>query len=568
MLLRRFWSGLSLALMLAVLAGSALTAEAQRGNRQQAPQAEQDPLDRPLTDKQKRENQRRLRQELRDGPYRKWLEEDVRWIISDEERAAFRQLSNDEEREQFIEQFWLRRDPTPDTIENEYREEHFRRIAYANERFAAGIPGWRTDRGRIYIMFGPPDQIDSRPAGGTYDRPAEEGGGTTSVFPFETWRYRYIDGIGQEIEIEFVDRCMCNEYRMTLDRSEKDALLHVPGAGLTLYESMGMASKADRFNNPGLERLGQGPFTGQNQSKQFDRLELFAKLQRPPPVKFKDLEEVVTSKVRYNLMPFEVRADFVRVTSDTVLVPITLQVQNRDVTFVNQDGVARGLVNIFGRVTTMTGRRAHVFEDTVAVDVPEALLERTMTNASIYWKALPLRPGHYRVDIVVKDVNGDRLGTWAQGIRVPRFDEDQLAHSTLILADLMEKVPTRSVGSGSFVLGSSKVRPRMNGNGAEPAFRRDQQANFWMQVYNLGIDEQTQRPSATIEYEVVNAQSNQAVLRTSYSTEEMGNVGDQLTLEKSLALDNLEPGTYQVTIKVNDKISRQTIAPTAKFVVE
>lgn len=538
----------------------------QRGGAQsQEQQAEQDPLQRPLTERQRRAQERALRREL-DSTYRRWLEEDVRWIITDEERTAFRQLSNDEEREQFIEQFWMRRDPTPDTIENEYREEHFRRIAYANERFASGVPGWRTDRGRIYIVFGPPDQIDARPAGGSYDRPADEGGGSTTVFPFETWRYRYLEDIGQEVEIEFVDRCMCGEYRMTLDRSEKDALLHVPGAGLTMWEQMGMTSKTQRFYG-GLERLGAGPFS-RGQSKQFDRLLEFHRLQRAPAIRFKDLEEIVDTKIRYNLMPFEVQTDFVRVTSDTVLVPVTLQVQNRDITFVNEDGVARGLVNIFGRVTTLTGRRAHVFEDTVAVDVPESLLARTVENSSVYWKALPLRPGRYRLDIVVKDVNGDRLGTWTRGILVPRYDEDQLAHSSLIVADLLEKVPASSVGRGNFVLGSSKVRPRLNGRGQHATFRRDQQVNLWMQIYNLGIDEDTRRPSATIEYDVINAANNQPVVRSVQTTDEMGNIGDQLTLEKSLALNSLEPGTYQVTIKVNDNISKQTIAPTARFVVE
>src|SRR6516225_2803791 len=169
-----------------------------------------DPLKRPVSEKQKKANSKALKVELSKS-YKKWLDEDVRWIITDEERSAFMQLSNDEERDQFIEAFWQRRDPTPDTEENEYKEEHYARMAYANEHFAAGIPGWKTDRGRMYIMYGKPDEIDSHPSGGTYDRPTEEGGGTTSTFPFEDWRYRYIEGIGQEVIIEFVDTCMCGD---------------------------------------------------------------------------------------------------------------------------------------------------------------------------------------------------------------------------------------------------------------------------------------------------------------------------------------------------------------------
>src|SRR5271168_1283259 len=120
-----------------------------------------------------------------DSQYKKWLNEDVVYIISPEERSAFLHLQTNEEREQFIEQFWQRRNPDPDSAENTFKEEHYRRIAYTNEHYASGIPGWKTDRGRIYITWGAPDDIDSHPSGGTYDRPSTEGGGTTSPYPFE-----------------------------------------------------------------------------------------------------------------------------------------------------------------------------------------------------------------------------------------------------------------------------------------------------------------------------------------------------------------------------------------------
>ena len=531
---------------------------------------EVDPLKKPLTQKQKKKNEKALKQELR-GPYKKWLDEDVAWIITDDERQAFRQLSNDEERDQFIEAFWQRRDPTPDTEENEYKEEHYQRIAYANEHFAAGIPGWKSDRGRIYIMYGKADEVESHPSGGTYERPMEEGGGSTSTYPFEQWRYRYLEGIGQEVIIEFVDTCMCGDYHMTMDRSEKDALLYTPNAGLTMYEQMGMSSKASRFSGGGLERLGNGPFTSGNATKQFDRLEQFAKLQAPPPVKFKDLEEIVNTKIILNPMPFDVRSDFVKVTGDTVLVPVTIQMKNRDITFVNKDGVQRGTVNIFGRVTTLTGKIVQTFEDTVQVDVPAELLPRTAENASVYWKALPLRPGRYKFDIAVKDVNGDRRGVWSRGVMVPEFSDDKLATSTLIVADQMEPVPTKAIGTGSFVIGAVKIRPRVAPSNGKPAvFKkdRDQKLNFWMQVYNLGVDEKTHKPSATFEYAITNVATNKSIIQKVESTDTMGNVGDQVTLQKTIAAANLQPGIYKIEIKVNDNISKQTVDPSAVFAVE
>ena len=529
--------------------------------------AEQDPLKRPLTEKQKKANAKALKQEL-GKTYKKWLDEDVRWIITDEERAAFKQLSNDEERDQFIEAFWARRDPTPDTPENEYKEEHYRRIAYANEHFAAGIPGWKTDRGRIYVMYGPADEVESHPSGGTYERPMEEGGGTTSTFPFEQWRYRYLEDVGQEVIIEFVDTCMCGDYHMTMDRSEKDALLYTPNAGLTLYEQMGMASKTARFNG-GMERLGLGPLSASQSAKQFDRLEQFAKLNKPPAVKFKDLEEVVTHKINVNLMPFDVLTDFVKVTGDTVLVPITVQIKNKDITFVNKDGISRGTVNIFGRLTTISGRVAQTFEDTVQVDVPPELLPKTTENASVYPKAVPLRPGRYMLEIVVKDVNGDRVGTWRRGMQVPEFQDDKLSTSSLILADKMYPVASKNVGTGNFVIGDTYVRPRVPGADGKPvSFKRDQKLNLWLQVYNLETDEKTHKPSATVEYNVVNTATNKPVIHTVESTDQMGNIGDQVTLKKTLSAANLQPGVYKLQIRVNDNISKQMVDPSATFAVE
>ncbi len=529
-----------------------------------------DPLKRPISEKRKKENRKSFKAELSPDD-KKWLNEDVRWIITDDERKAFMQLSNEEEREKFIEAFWDRRNPDPDSEDNAFKDEHYRRIEYANEHFAAGMPGWMTDRGRIYIVYGPPDEIESHPSGGTYQRPMEEGGGETSTYPFEDWRYRHIDNIGEEVIIEFVDDCMCGAYEMTMDRSKKDALLMVPGAGLTLYEQMGMASKTDRFTGGnGIERLGTGP--GGNtylQSKEFDRLEQFAKLNQAPAVKFKDLEEVVRTHISYNLMPFDVRTDFIRITNDTILVPVTVQIKNRDITFANKDGVQHGVVNIFGRLTSLTGKVMQTFEDTVQADVPAELLPKEVENSKVYWKAVPLRPGRYKLDVVVKDVNGDRMGTWSRGIVVPAFDEDKLANSTLIVADDVQPVPTTSVGTGMFVIGQTKVRPRVAPADGKPAvFKRGQKVNFWMQVYNLAVDQKTHKPSATFEYDIVNAATNKAVVHSVDSSDAMGNVGDQVTLQKAVASAKLDPGVYRIQIKVNDNISKQTVDPSATFAVE
>jgi len=300
---------------------------------------ERETIAKPMSEKEKRRREERLRKEL-ETPWKTWLNIDVGYIITDEERQAWKRFQTDEERQQFVEQFWLRRDPSPDTEENEYKEEHYRRIAFSNERYASGIPGWKTDRGRIYITFGPADEIESHPSGGSYQRPIEEGGGTTSTFPFEKWRYRWIEGVGSDIQIEFVDPTMTGEYRMTMDPSEKDALLYVPGAGLTQMEQMGMANKADRFSRTDGTRLGTGNSPLPQRMNQFERLQQFANLQKPPQVKFKDLEAAVSSTIRYNTLPMKVRADFIPVTPTSIFSAITLQFERKDLQFAQKDGVA------------------------------------------------------------------------------------------------------------------------------------------------------------------------------------------------------------------------------------
>ena len=326
--------------------------------------------------KQKSDNE--LKKEL-EPQYKKWLDEDVVYIITPEERHTFLHLSTNEEREQFIEAFWQRRNPDPDSAENTYKEEHYRRIAYANEHFASGIPGWKTDRGKIYIMWGPPDEIDAHPTGGTWDRPMDQGGGETTTYAFEDWRYRYLEGIGENVELEFVDPTGTGEYHLTTDPSEKDALLHVPGAGLTLAESMGQADKSQRFSNTDGTNMaeneaGEG---GQSESmNEFTRMELEANIFRPPPVKFKDLEADSTARIVRDQVKFDYRYDFLRITSDTVLVPITVQIPVRQLSFQEKDGVDSASMNLFARITSLGGRVIQTFEDTLRTDIPDSLLQQ------------------------------------------------------------------------------------------------------------------------------------------------------------------------------------------------
>jgi len=525
--------------------------------------ASRDTVSKPMSAKQKKRQEDKLRKEL-ETPYKKWLNEDVTYIITDEERKAWKRLSTDDERENFIESFWLRRDPTPDTEENEYKEEHYRRIAYANERFASGIPGWKSDRGRIYIVYGPPDETEDHSSGGSYDRPIEEGGGQTSTFPFIDWTYRYIEGVGSNVKIEFVDTTMSGEFRMTMDPSEKDALTYVPGAGLTLQEQMGMADKSQRFTRTDGTTLGTGTNPLPASMNEFERLGQFANLQKAPQVKFKDLQAVVSSSIRYNNLPFKVRADYIKMTDSTILTTVTIEFQRRDLQFQQKDNIAKATVNIFGRITSITGKVVNTFEDPVTVEVPADLLSKAIDGASIYQKEIPLAPGMYRLNVVCKDITGGNMTTYPMALNVPHFDDEKLASSSLILADLIEKVPTRSIGTGQFVIGDTKVRPRLT-----DTFERNEKLGIYTQFYNFSPDEKTKKPNASIEYNITKTGSAESVLHYSEEVTSIpGASSQQVTVEKLLPLQSLEPGQYTLNMKVVDRNNNQTLSPTASFTIK
>jgi len=549
---RKVTAGLT-AYVLLLLPVAGQQAQAPDPNPQAPPQNQK------LTKDQKQKMKRTLK-EL-DNSFKTWLNEDVTYIISPEERTAFLQLETNEEREQFIEQFWLRRSSNPDMPDNDFKEEHYRRIAYANEHYASGIPGWKTDRGRIYIIWGAPDEIESHPTGGTYDRPMEEGGGSTSTYPWERWRYRYLEGIQENVELEFVDPSGSGEYHLTMDPSEKDALLMVPGAGLSMMESMGLASKTDRFTRSDGTHLPTAMGGTPASMNEFTRLELYAKVQRPPEVKYKDLEALVTSRMVRDQVKFNYRTDFLKVTNDTVLVPVTVQVSNNQLQFKNKDGVYTAQLNIFGRVSTLTNRIVQTFEDSVTRDYPESLYKQSMKLSSVYQKSLPLRPGLYRLDLVIKDVDSGNVGAINTRLAVPRYEDEKLQASTLILADQIEHVPAKQIGTGQFVLGSSKVRPRLDAD-----FTTADKLGIYLQIYNLKGDEKTHKSNASFVYTVKKA--DQQVMQFKETSADMKQTGDQVTIERLLPLATLVPGKYTLEVNATDLLGNVTISRTAEFTVK
>ena len=505
-------------------------------------------------DKKKKPQEKKSRESIL-NIYKRWMDEDVRWIITDEERSTFKALKTDDEREQFIEQFWLRRDPDPDTDSNEYREEYYQRIAYANEHFTSGIPGWKTDRGRIYIMLGAPDEKESHPSGGSYDRPTWEGGGSTSTYPFETWWYRYIEGVGSDVEIEFVDPSGSGEYRIARNAWEKDALLYTPNAGLTLAEQLGLSSKADRIAFGG---SGQSQMFGQRAKDQpFEKLDLLYRLSKPPKVKFNDLAEIAREseapKATFDVLDFGMVISFLRVTETSVITSFTIQMENADLVFRDVGGLHTATSNIYAKITSVAGRKAGLFEDVVTASYPSEVLQTGLQARSVYQKNLVLPPGNFKIDVVVRDVVSGKTGVIKQGFVVPKYPEGDLATSSLIMATRLEPLNGR-MPTGQFILGSLKVIPNATG-----VFRQDQTMGVYMQVYNVSIDQATLRPSVDIEYII--SQKEKEVTRI--KEDGKGGLGSltsqQITLARLIPLKDLKPGFYDLSVAIKDQVAGKTI---------
>ncbi len=500
--------------------------------------------------------------------YKKWIEEDVVYLITEDEKATFKALRNDEERENFIEQFWIRRNPDQRLSYNPFREEHYRRIAYANQHFSSGVDGWRTDRGRIYIMYGPPDEKETHPTGGMYYRRRSEGGGMTSTVPWERWWYRNIEGVGSDIEIEFVDPTNSGEYRLAMDPGEKDALTHVPGVGLTTAEELGLADKRDRpYLNPAAWHDETNPNRANMWEKDspFSRMEQYFNLQRPPQIKYEDLKVAVSTRVSYNPLPYSVRTDYVKLSSDKVLVPITVDVNNANLEFKKEMDVNRASLNVYGMVTTLTGRIAWEFEEEIAAEFSDENFDKGKDQRSQFQKIISLAPGQrYKLDLVLKDVNSEKMGTQTIPIVVPKYGEGVLQSSSIILARSVKKAPVSMDRLEQYVLGDLKVVPMVH-----TEYLPGQNLIPYMQIYNVAIDQTDLKPVLEVTYTLKQGEKVLAQVEDlSGSTIQLFS-GERVVLLAQIPLIDFTPGDYTLEIAVHDVIAnRSHMASTGFTVIE
>jgi 5-hydroxyisourate hydrolase-like protein (transthyretin family) len=412
-----------------------------------------------------------------------------------------------------------------------------------------------TDRGRIYIKFGKPDSIESHPTGGSYDRMPSEGGGSTTTYPFERWFYRYLPNVRSGVDLEFVDPTGTGEYRLARSPDEKDALLHV-GGGPTLAELAGIETRGDRLmNSIGLanyRRVQDSPFEVLDLMRGLD-----ADLTHTRNNSIGSLTGTPT--VDDNTLNFETQLNFFRQSDNRVLVALTLQTDNNQLSFTDSGGLQTARINIFGWVTTVSDRRIGKFEESVSATATAAELSSTRMRKSAYARAFILNPGRYKVDVIVRDVQSGATGVRRVGFEVPRFPEDRLSASSIVLAAKLEKIES-GVPAGQFTIGTNKVIPNLS-----RVFRRNDPIGVYLQVYNAAIDQTTLRPAADAEYVLL--KDGKELSKQVEDWRQINDAGQRLTLTRLIDSRSLAPGEYEIQVRIRDHVTGQTISPSATFTV-
>ncbi|MEP6849273.1 MAG: GWxTD domain-containing protein [Acidobacteriota bacterium] len=469
--------------------------------------------------------------------FKRWVAEDAGPIITDAEKRAYLALTTDEERENFIQDFWNRRDPTPDTEENEYREAYYERTTYANEHFASGIPGSKTDRGRIYIRWGKPDEVESHPSGGAYDKASYEGGGSATTYPFERWFYRHLDGVGDGIEIEFVDQTGSGEYRLASDLNEKIMIV-------------GPRQQTDAIASYLRE-----------QDRPFNVIDRFKNLNSPPPIKYSGLPgtKIETGVLGPNPIGLDLQIGFFSQSDDRVVTTFTVQTNNKDLKFESVGGLETAMLNVVGRLSSVAGRPAGSFEDSVTTSATTDELTSVKDRRSIYQRVVPMSPGIYRADVMVRDVRTGNIGVVKMGFTVPKYDPKKLSTSSLVLATTLRPTDSTEIGN-RFVVGNMKLVPNLSG-----IYKPGQPVGVYMQVYNAGTDETTLRPSVDVEYVVL--KDGKQISSTTEDWNGLSDSSQRLTLSRLLPTEGLKPGDYEVKIIAKDRVSGQKVENTAGFTV-
>ena len=502
-----------------------------------------------------RAQDRRGRSEQETRYYQKWLNEDVLYIISPEEQKVFEELTTPREKYHFIEQFWRRRDNDPRTAFNEFKEEHYRRIAYTNERFSSGKRGWKTDRGRVYIIHGPPDETTYH-QGGSYVTSVPEGGNTITAWPFESWRYRYLPDIGQNVELEFVDKSGTGEFTLAVNQYEKYNMAHLHGQGRAATDLFGKMLEQGRWDTRRLELRSPGPHV---QAKAFDRILDQFEVLRPPQLHFTDLVGAVDTRIHYSEIPFQVSSHWFLVTAGRFLAAVTLSIGHDQLEFQGEGkGHESANVQLYGRAVDLTGKVAYQFEDLLTAVRPSGT---TGTGRMLFQRYVPLTQGRFKLQLIAKDTHSGKLGSAEKLLLLPEVPENVLTLSPVVLADLIRRSEPEEFPPDPFVtMNRLKIYPNV-----DHVVSRDRALGVYFEIYNSSRDASDEQPDLDLRFRIERRGERVSAPFHTMPLESLSVLGDRLICVRAIRVRVLPPDRYVLTVEVRDRISGQEAVAKGRF---
>ena len=295
------------------------------------------------------------------------------------------------------------------------------------------------------------------------------------------------------------------------------------------------------------------------------RLETLYRLQRGPAVKYKDLEQMVTTRLSYSQLPVRVRVDNMRYSEDHSLVPVTVFLQDKDLHFAREKDAQDRLVaviGIYGEVQTLSGQRVYSFEDDIERRVAVGSLTKGLLTEAVYQKRFPLEPGRYKLSLVIQDQGSGKIATSDELVVVSPPRQDQLETSTVVLTPRLGSPGIDETVGDPFVLGKYRVVPS-----SDNRFRPEEQfAQAYFEVYNLALDQTTLKPAPRVE--IALDREGQPVFPFVEIQQEVDFDGDRLLVYKTIPFRGLIEGTYTLRFNVNDQIRQQSIETPVDFVIE
>ncbi len=534
--------------------------------------------------------------------YQLWLSEEVPYLLSARERDSFSALQSDQERNRFIEQFWKRRDPDPSTAVNEFRQEHFRRVRHANQRFdREGKPGWKTERGRAYIIHGPPDQVSY--SYGSHQKVfvrnptdilVQAGTAQPLVdieFPTpasETWVYRSLPSTTTQrshftVIFAKMDPAEISQLQKVIQQVGNDDD-YIRRRSRDLAIKRFISNRSYQRNDYKVVYAGEPRFLDlasfmvgvfdplQSQHiRQFDVQLAIADLHRPSgeileerEARRRKMEELVEGRVYFGALPVEVGYGFLRSFSGHVNIPLHVRIGLDE-----QDPPES--VDLFAELVEPEGDRILAqFQDRIRPRLKGADLEGQVS----YQSRMGAAPGSYRLRVVASDIAHQKIGMWEEQILVPDLAGAEFGASDPVFCDeVMERgefregAPTKT--RRDWILYSQQNPLRLDDWVFVPAtdnrFRRRQNLTTLLEVYNPTLPSGSNRPA--VEVQALLMQRGSAVAATEVRNLEYltGKDKDIIVYAFSVPLKTLDPGEYDLVVNVTDRPTGRQVEKRTPF---